>query len=398
MDPLIIIGAGHGAFAFAGAYRKLDTTRRILLITADGGDAYSKPMLSNAFAQNKAFDDLVTGTYGTMTERLNLTLLRQTAATSIDTAARCVHTEAGAHAYSDLVLALGATPVRLPVEGDGAEDAVSVNTIDDYRAFRARLEGARRVLIMGAGLIGCEFANDLLHGHGGIAPVVVDPAPLPLASLVPPALGGRLRDALARAGVTWKLGTVVQRIDRLAPGYRVTLADGSHEDVDVVLSAVGLRPRTELAAAAGIEIGRGILVDAHGQTSAPNVYAVGDCAQYAQGGWLPYIRPILVAARSIAATVAGTRTPIEFPAMPILVKTPACPIAIVRPPVSVAGQWQPDEAVGGTAGGAGGACHLFRDEAGILHGFALSEQAVAGQQALLKALGTPYPDKPETAG
>ncbi|MGO4328570.1 FAD-dependent oxidoreductase [Cupriavidus sp. 2TAF22] len=381
MDPLIIIGAGHGAFAFAGAYRKLDATRPILLITEDGGDAYSKPMISNAFAQNKAFGDLITGTYEAMIERLNLTLLRQTRVERIDTASRCVHTSAGTHAYSDLMLALGAIPVRLPIEGDGAADVMSVNTFNDYQSFRARIDGARRVLIMGAGLIGCEFANDLVHG--GIASVMVDPSPQPLASLVPATLGEGMRGALSREGVAWKLGTTVRRIDRTADGYRVSLADGSHEDVDAVLSAIGLRPRTDLAAASGIAVDHAIRVDDHGQTSAPNVYAMGDCAQYADGRWLPYIRPILVAARSIAATIAGTRTPIDFPAMPIMVKTPAYPISVVRPPQSTAGTWKEETVDGGRR-------LVFQDDSGVLHGFAVSDKAVAAQQALLKALGTPY--------
>ena len=95
-----------------------------------------------------------------------------------------------------------------------------------------------------------------------------------------------------------------------------------------MLSAIGLRADTRLAGAAGLACERGIVVDACLQTSAPGIYALGDCAQYASAGQrtLPYVMPIMNAAKALAATLAGTPTPVVFPLMPVSVKTPALPI------------------------------------------------------------------------
>jgi rubredoxin-NAD+ reductase len=376
---LIIIGSGHAAFALAGAFRKLDAARELVLVTEDGGDACNKPALSNALALGKSFADLLNGTHAVMAERLGAIIMRNTRVEQIDTARRQIHTADARLPYGDLVLAVGAEPVRLEIDGDGAADVSSVNTLDDYVAFRGRIDGMRRVLVMGAGLIGCEFASDLLHA--GITSVVVDPAGFPLASLVPPVIGDGLRHALARQGVQWHLGTTVIRIDKTDAGYRVRLADDTVHDVDAVLSAVGLRPRTRLAAAAGIDVERGIRVDETGRTSVPHVYALGDCAQFADGRWLPHIRPILVASRAMAATLSGTPTPIVFPVMPVMVKTPAYPVVMARPPAAIEGQWHEERRDDGVR-------LLFRDADGALQGFAVAGAMGDEHKELAKALGS----------
>ena len=115
----------------------------------------------------------------------------------------------------------------------------------------------------------------------------------------------------------------------------VSLADGGSVAADLVLSAVGLRPSIALAQAAGLETRRGIVIDGYGQTSAPGIYALGDCAEYSTadgGAVLPYIAPLLTAARAIAATLAGTPTPIELKNDAVLVKTPSCKLALAPPP------------------------------------------------------------------
>jgi rubredoxin-NAD+ reductase len=121
---------------------------------------------------------------------------------------------------------------------------------------------------------------------------------------------------------------------------RITLANGEHIDVDVILSAVGLRADIRLAQEAHLQAERGILVDQFGQTSVKGIYALGDCAQYAQADGnsitLPYVAPIMAAARAIAQSLAGTPTAIDFKPAPVLVKTPSYPIALVAPPLALA--------------------------------------------------------------
>jgi rubredoxin-NAD+ reductase len=274
------------------------------------------------------------------------------------------------------VLALGADQIRLPIEGDGAADIITVNDLDDYGRFNAALADEHTVAVIGAGLIGCEFANDLSHvGH---AVHVVDIAQQPLPRLLPPEGGALLQRKLAALGVQWHLGTSVKRIERSGSALRVTLADGATFDADIVLSAVGLKPRTELARAAGIRVNRGIVVNRMLETSAADVYALGDCAEV-EGLVLPFVMPIMHAARALAATLAGKPTPVAYPAMPVLVKTPACPTIVSPPAAGAAGTWNvtADEE---------GVKSLFVDETGRLLGFALNGKATSERAALTKQL------------
>lgn len=395
--PIIIIGSGLAGWTTVREFRKLDSTTPVMLITADNGDFYAKPSLSNAFAQKRGPAQLVTTAVASMVKTLGVTLLPRTRVTALDTAAKTVSTSAGDYAYRQLVLATGANAIRIPVAGDAADQMQSVNSLNDFAEFHARLHpasapaGTRRqhVLIMGAGLIGCEFANDLVAA--GYQVSVADPATGPIAALLPAAVSTQLRDALAALGVTWHFGTRVVSVnhhpqaatDSSQAPLLVELENGHIAQVDTVLSAIGLRANTTLAQATGLICERGVLVDERLQTSAPDVYALGDGAQYAQGLWgdaaditprggrtLPFVMPIMSAARALAATLAGQPTPVVFPLMPVAIKTPALPIVVAAPATGVAGQWRMVES---------GIWH-FEDVAGQRLGFVL-----AGQQTSRRA-------------
>jgi rubredoxin-NAD+ reductase len=274
------------------------------------------------------------------------------------------------------VLALGADPIRLPLGGDAAPEVLSVNDLADYARFRTALAGRQRVAILGAGLIGCEFANDLRPG--GFEVEVVDLAPQVLGRLLPPQAADFLRAALERAGIRFHFGTSVQTVERSDGGLRLPLANGTTLAAGLVLSAIGLKPRIDLARAAGLDTNRGIVTDVRLATSRPEVYAVGDCAEVA-GFNLPFVMPIMQQARALAKTLSGTPTAVHYPAMPVVVKTPACPTVVCPPPPGVDGQWQ--EAVG-----ADGVRALFHDTHGALRGFALVGAATADKQALTKEI------------
>lgn len=378
MEPVIIIGSGLAGYTVAREFRKHDKTTRIIMITQDNGDFYSKPMLSNAFAQKKTAEQLVSSPAQNMAEQINLTLLANAQLNAIDTERHEVETSLGRYRYSKLVLALGADVVRLPFGGDAAEQILSVNDLVDYAHFRAKVADAKRVVVIGEGLIGCEFANDLLAA--GVKPTVVDPMAYPLTALLPEAAGLAVKTALQAAGVEWKFGTTVQAVDRSDSGLRVALANGEQLDADLVLSAVGLRPRTGLASEAGIGVKRGIVVDTFGRTSAQDVYALGDCAEY-DAGVLPYVLPIMTAGRAIAQTLAGTETPIVFSHMPVSVKTPAHPVSVQHAKPGVNGTWE--IAISEDAG----LKLLFTDEAGQLHGFVLTGTRTTERAAVVKLLG-----------
>ncbi|KRB92877.1 FAD-dependent oxidoreductase [Noviherbaspirillum sp. Root189] len=387
MTPTIIIGTGMAGYTLAREFRKLDKTRPLLILTADDGGFYSKPMLSNAFAQGKSAVQLITQTAANMAGQLNVTIMTGTRVHTIDTGSRTVNTSSASFEYDKLILAVGAQPIRLAIEGDGAEDVRSVNHVEDYQQFRDAIDRtgeSTRVTILGAGLIGCEFADDL--AGAGHRVTLVDPNPLPLAALAAPALSRGLQSALMQRGVNLQLGTAASRIDRAAESLRVTLASGAVLDADIVLSAVGLRPDLRLAQAAGLATNRGILVDRYGRTSDPAVYALGDCTEYlvsdGRPQTLPYIAPLMTAARAIARTLTGDATAIDIKAAPVIVKTPSFPLALVPPPVGhTNGGWHE------TRDGERIVCRYF-DHEGILLGFGVAPQEASVRQGLLAELGT----------
>jgi rubredoxin-NAD+ reductase len=374
MSAIVIIGTGLAGYTAAREFRKLDPATPLHLISRDDGSFYSKPILSNALALKKAPAQIALNTAADMERQLAATVSPHSPVSAIDPAAHHITVNGDAIAYTKLVLAVGADPVRLPLSGDAADDVLSVNDLADYARFRRALDGKRRIVILGAGLIGCEFANDLRLG--GYEVDVIDLAPQPLGRLLPSQAAGFLRAALEAAGVRFHFDTSVQSVTRRAAGTAVALADGSTLETGLVLSAIGLRPRVDLARATGLTVNRGIVTDALLQTSARDVYALGDCAEIA-GFNLPFVMPIMQAARALAKTLHGTPTPVSYPAMPVVVKTPACPTVVCPPPAGVEGKW--DESVA-----ADGVRALFRDSAGTLRGFALVGAATKDKQALAK--------------
>jgi rubredoxin-NAD+ reductase len=379
MSPLIIIGSGLAGFTLAREWRKLDQTTPLRIFTSDDGGFYSKPMLSNAIAGGKSATQLATKTAAQMAQELNAEISAHSEISAIHPERHSVSVKGQEVAFSRLVLAQGADPIRLPLQGDGADDVMSVNNLDDYARFRAALEGKKRVAILGGGLIGCEFANDLLAG--GFSVDVIDPGTRPLAALLPAEASLRLQEALGKQGVNWRFGVKAEAVKRADRAVRLKLSDGSSLDADVVLSAIGLRSRTALAAAAGIMINRGIVVDNQLKTSAPDIYAIGDCAE-AQGKVLPYVMPLMQQTRTLAKVLAGTEAELSYPVMPVVIKTPACPLTVCPPPLGTEGEWKVETTPQGVRA-------LFLDGADKLLGFALTGQATAEKNSLAQQLGQP---------
>ena len=341
--PVVVVGSGLAGWSAVREFRKLDAHTQVVMITADAGDFYAKPALSNALVHGKVAAQLVSTPAEKMAATLGVTLWQHTRVTAIDVQTQEVHTDGkGALAYRQLVLATGAQAIRLRFSGDAADAVMSVNSLDDYAVFRTRLKPLARVLIIGAGLIGCEFANDL--AASGYSVQVVDPGDAPLAALLPPEASVALRKSLEALGVGWHFGTSATAIDRSDDAYLATFANGQSAEVDVVLSAVGLRADMALAQAAGIATERGMVVNALLQTSAPHVYALGDNTQYARESagvsrTLPYVMPIMAAAKALAHTLAGTPTDVQFVLMPVAIKTPALPLVVAPALPGTVGAW-----------------------------------------------------------
>lgn len=376
---ILILGSGLAGWSAIKELRKLDSTLSVALVSRDEGHFYAKPQLSNALSAAKSAAQLIQTDAATMASQQQVTLYAQVSVTEIDRLQKTVQLSDDSRLhYGYLVLACGADPIAHGLTGEGQSAIFAVNDLNDYTQFEHALASAQRLAILGGGLIGCEFANDVIR-RGGVRVDVIDPGPQPLGRLLPTEAARFLQAKLADSGVNWHFGVKADAIEAGAEhGVRLRLSDGSTLDADCVLSAIGLRPRTALAAAAGLTVNRGIVTDAFLQTSDASIFALGDCAEVA-GLNLPYVMPLMQAARALAATLNGTRTAVVYPAMPVIIKTPACPTVCCPPPMGMQGEWQVETDAESVRA-------LFHDAAGQLGGFALLGMAVNERQALAKQL------------
>ncbi len=373
---IVIIGSGLAGYTVIRELRKLDKAIPITLVTREPGYFYSKPMLSTALASKKSAEQLQTTNAEGMAAQLEITIVGDADVSAIDTVSKTIKTSKGNITYGKLVLGLGSDQIRLPLQGNAANEVITVNDLEEYAQFRQAIEGKKRITILGAGLIGCEFANDLVLGSYEVD--VIDLAPQALGRLLPEAAAQALQSKLSEAGVRWHFTTTVQSIDRNGDSLSITLANGSVISSDVFLSAVGLKPRLNLAKAAGILTGIGITVNRQLETSAKNVYAIGDCAEV-DGLVLPYVMPIMQAARTLAPNLLGQELALSYPAMPVMVKTPALPTIVSPPAKGTAGDWKVISIEDGLEA-------RFESSDGKLLGFALLGTATAQRGALTKEL------------
>ncbi len=379
-DPIVIIGSGLAGYNLAKEFRHQDADTPLLIITRDDGTSYHKPMLSACFTRGQSPADLSSGSAAEMAEKLSLQLRCNTTVTALDTAKHTLQCADGSTLrYAKLVLAWGADVVEPPLKGSAMDKVYTVNDLEDYTRFRAALQesGARRILIIGAGLIGSEFTNDLLNG--GYALEAVEPLPHSLPTLLPPEAGAAVQEALQEKGARLHFGTVVEEVNHNdTGGVTARLKNGDEIQADLVLSAVGVRPHVALASSAGLETGLGIRVNRYLETSAPDVYALGDCAEV-ENLVLYYVAPLVAAAHALGKTLAGTRTAVHYPAMPITIKTPACPVVVAPPPKGAPGAWQCTRKGADVHG-------EFRSPEGRLLGFALTGARTKDKQQLQKEL------------
>lgn len=374
--PIVIIGTGLAGYQLAREFRRVDQATPLMLITADDGKFYSKPLLSTALTNGKTSDMLATATAESMAQQLNAEIRTHSRATSIDPVSKHVLIGDEKIPYAKLVLACGADVLKAPLQGDAVDDVLSVNHLYHYAIFQELIKNKKKITILGAGLIGCEFANDL--SNAGYEVHVIAPAKAPLDLLIPEEIGKLLQNELSKYNVHWHLECVVNTVNKVNNHYHLTLSNGTTLDTEFVLSAIGLIPHIALAQSAGIKTLRGVVVNRYLETSVKEIYALGDCAEV-EGHVLPYITPLLNCGRALAKTLAGVNTAVDYPAMPVMVKTPAHPLAICPPPRGMPGNWQIEKDKHNVRA-------LFYDPKEQLQGFVLTNDAVKDRMALAKQL------------
>ena len=384
MHPIVIIGSGMAGYTLAREFRKLNPDHELLMICADDAVNYAKPTLSNALVGNKAPEQIQLGDAEKMSTQLNMQIQTHTWVKEIHADRHELVIEKDGQQniqpYSKLVLAVGANPIRLAIAGDGSDDIHVVNSLIDYRAFRENLAQCndKRVVILGAGLIGCEFANDLQNTDHDVT--VIDLSPRPLGRLLPAHVAEAFQQSLEQSGIRFVLSTTVEKVTKINDGqdYAVTLANGQTLVADIVLSAIGLQPNISLAKTAEIQTSRGVITNSLLETNQTDIFAIGDCAEV-NGTLLPYVMPIMQQARALAKTLTGQTTSVHYPAMPVAVKTPAAPLTVLPAPLDVDVNWETEELEDGMLAKAS-------DAEGTLRGFVLLGPTAAKQRLTLTKL------------
>ena len=383
MHPVVIIGSGMAGYTAAREFRKLNPEHELVMICADDAINYAKPTLSNALAGKKATEQIALGDAIKMGDQLKMRIKSNTWVKEIHAEQHQLVLEKDGQqniqTYSKLVLAVGANPIRLAIAGDGSDDIHVVNNLNDYKKFRENLaiREDKRVVILGAGLIGCEFANDLQNTEHQVT--VIDLAARPLGRLIPEYVSSSFQEKLEHIGIHFVLGTTVEKIIKIEKGdYQITLANGQSVIADIVLSAIGLQPNLELAQAADILCSRGIVTNVLLETNQADIYAIGDCAEV-NGLLLPYVMPIMQQARALAKTLNGEHTQVHYPAMPVAVKTPTAPLTVLPAPIDVDVTWTTEELEDGMIAKA-------TDQQDTLRGFVLLGATAAKQRLTLTKL------------
>ncbi|WP_444901046.1 FAD-dependent oxidoreductase [Microbulbifer sp. SSSA007] len=378
-EPLVILGTGLAGYNLAREFRKLDNHTPMLMITADDGAFYSKPLLSASLSHGKTAQQLSQISAEEMARELDAEILVHTRVSEINPKDKTLtlHQETGEHIseihYDRLVLATGACCPPIPhIEGDAQSHLFRINNLGDYHRFRTALVGHRRVILIGAGLIGCEFANDLVQA--GFAVEVVEPLNWPLGRLLPEQAGRDLQRALEKHGVRFHFGSSVQALKRTSGGLEAQLVNGETIQGDIALAALGLKANIRLAETAGLAVERGISVSRHLQTSNKYIFALGDCAEV-DGHQLFFVAPLIACARALAKTLSGEATPVNYGAIPVAVKTTLHPTTVCPPQPNTEGRWQVFEDSEGVRA-------EYRDPSGKLRGFALTGSSISARDRL----------------
>ncbi len=327
---VVVVGAGRAGWQMVQALRERDADLPITLVAACDASVYDKPLLSVALAKGMALSALVKEPAASAAQRLNVRLLPRTHAVSVNAPCHTLRTTRGTLRYRHLVLAHGAEPRDLPQLP--AALCWRVNHLDAYRAFRERLGEPRaaapqRVLVAGAGLVGCELANDLaLAGH----PVtLLDVNALPLGNLLGKAESQALLDTWQGLPLRFVGGVQIAGVEKNGAICCVRTEDGQGFDAEHVIAATGLQTPGRLAHSAGLEWNNGIAVDALTlRTRVPNIHALGDCISI-DGQALRFIEPIGRQARLIAGHVTGAAVlPYANRRPPVRVKTGSRPFTV----------------------------------------------------------------------
>ncbi|GLR86618.1 NAD(P)/FAD-dependent oxidoreductase [Bradyrhizobium iriomotense] len=308
---VIIVGAGHGGYQVAASLRQSGFAGRVCLINDEAHLPYQRPPLSKAYIKGSAGPESLMFRPEKFYADQKIELIAGRA-TSIDRAARKLHLASGDTLdYGHLVLATGARNRLLDLPNANLPDVKYLRILDESEALRKIIPSKTRVVVIGAGFIGLEFASTARIK--GLEVDVLELAPRVMARAVTAEVSEYFQARHREAGIRIHLGVQATSIE--AEGGKVTgvsLSDGRHLPADLVVVGVGVLPNIELAAEAGLAVASGIIVDEYLLTADPNITAVGDCALFASprfGGSLRLesVQNATDHARCVAARLTGDK-------------------------------------------------------------------------------------------
>lgn len=274
-SSIVIVGGGAAGHVAAETLRKEGYTGKLTLLSADSAPPVDRPNLSKDYLAGNAPEEWIPLRPPEFFQEQQIDLVLGTRVSKLELDAKRVLTEDGkSYAYDALLLATGAEPNKLAIAGAELPHVHYLRTLADSRAIIAKLDGAKRAVIIGAGFIGLEAAASLRKR--GLSVEVVSPDARPLEKILGPELADLVRTLHEEQGVKFHLGQKPSSIDE---GH-VTLADGTKIGADLVVVGIGVKPSVALAESAGLAIDRGVSVDQYLQTSAPGVFAAGDIARW----------------------------------------------------------------------------------------------------------------------
>ena len=274
-DKIVIVGGGAAGFAAAEMLRRREFRGNITMLSSDAAAPVDRPNLSKDYLAGSAPEDWMPLRPDSFYGEAGIELRLNTEVTGIDTKARHVVTAGGGKVpYDQLLLAIGAEPVRLQIPGAGQPHVHTLRSLADCRDIIRVAKGARRALVIGASFIGLEVAAALRARK--IEVHVVAPERRLMERILGPEMGDFVRTLHEEHGVVFHLEDTVAAIE----GQRATLKSGAVLEADLVVVGVGVRPRLALAEQAGLSIDRGIAVNAFLETSVTGIYAAGDIARW----------------------------------------------------------------------------------------------------------------------
>jgi 3-phenylpropionate/trans-cinnamate dioxygenase ferredoxin reductase subunit len=273
---IVIVGGGLAAARTAEQLRRSEYAGAITIVSDEDHLPYDRPPLSKEVLRSETDD--VTLKPAEFYEENSITVLLGTAARSVDIAAQTVALSDGTDlGYDELVIATGLVPKRIPSFPE-LEGIHVLRSFDESLALRKQAAAASSAVVIGAGFIGCEVAASL-RGLG-VAVVLVEPQPAPLASVLGEQIGSLVARLHRAEGVDVRCGVGVGEVRGADRVEKVVLSDGTELDADLVVVGIGSHPATRWLEGSGIEVDNGVVCDAVGRASAPHVWAIGDVASW----------------------------------------------------------------------------------------------------------------------